>query len=437
MVSIRLSVSRSNRSRVTRVVLPFLAFLLCWTPAGADQLVKSGPELLVNTYTADDQGFPEVAADANGDYVVVWESYGQDGDQWGVFGQRFARSGDPVGSEFPVNSLTTDVQDCPRVSMGSTGEFVVTWDSFDSDGSDFGVRAQRFDSAGNAVGTEFQVNSTTANNQWYSTSAIDASGNFLVAWESFAQDLSLSGIYAQHYDSAGNAIGDEFQVNVTTANDQNDVRLQATDTGFIVAWESTVAGNGEEVFMRLLDSNANFTTGEIQVNTYTPNNQENPSIAVNADGTFAVVWESDGQDGSSEGIYAQVFDSSGTAIGSELLVNTYTTGNQDDPKVSTDGEGNFVAVWESLGQVDGMSDEIIGRRFDTAGQPLGGEFQVNTQTTFNQWAASLADLGQGRFVVSWLTLETSEGNVKSQHFELDFFSDGFESGDSSAWTTVP
>ena len=32
---------------------------------------------------------------------------------------------------------------------------------------------------------------------------------------------------------------------------------------------------------------------EFQVNTYTTNSQNNPSVAVDADGDFVVVWESD------------------------------------------------------------------------------------------------------------------------------------------------
>ena len=50
-------------------------------------------------------------------------------------------------------------------------------------GDSDGIFGQRFDSAGNALGSEFRVNSTTGNVQQYPSVASDASGNFVVVWE--------------------------------------------------------------------------------------------------------------------------------------------------------------------------------------------------------------------------------------------------------------
>ena len=54
---------------------------------------------------------------------------------------------------------------------------------------------------------------------------------------------------------------------------------------------------------------------EFQVNTYTKNDQSNPSVTSLSDGGFVVTWESWGQDYEQYGIYAQLYDSSGTASG--------------------------------------------------------------------------------------------------------------------------
>ena len=50
---------------------------------------------------------PSVASDAAGNFVVVWDSADQDGSDVGVFGQRYASSGAPLGPEFRVNTYTT------------------------------------------------------------------------------------------------------------------------------------------------------------------------------------------------------------------------------------------------------------------------------------------------------------------------------------------
>ena len=66
--------------------------------------------------------------------------------------------------------------------------------------------------------------------------------------------------------------------------------------------------------------------------------------------------------------------------GPEFQVNTYTTGVQAAPSVAVDTSGNFVVVWQSSGP-DGSSDGVFGQRFNNTGTPQGTEFQVNTYTT--------------------------------------------------------
>ena len=72
---------------------------------------------------------------------------------------------------------------------------------------------------------------------------------------------------------------------------------------------------------------------EFQVNTYATSEQWFPSVASLSSGNFVVTWASDGQDGSSWGVFGQVFDGAGAKIGSEFQVNTYTTLNQFFPSV--------------------------------------------------------------------------------------------------------
>ncbi|MEH2165449.1 MAG: tandem-95 repeat protein, partial [Nostoc sp.] len=50
---------------------------------------------------------------------------------------------------------------------------------------------------------------------------------------------------------------------------------------------------------------------EFKVNTYTTNSQSNPTVAMDAGGDFVISWTSDGQDGSGNGIYAQLNTNSG------------------------------------------------------------------------------------------------------------------------------
>src|SRR5689334_21844263 len=77
----------------------------------------AGAEFRANAFTTDTQFVPRLAADADGDFVVVWESNTQDGSSNGVYAQRYSSSGSPLGGEFSVNTYTTSAQSNPAVAM--------------------------------------------------------------------------------------------------------------------------------------------------------------------------------------------------------------------------------------------------------------------------------------------------------------------------------
>jgi hypothetical protein len=78
--------------------------------------------------------------DAKGNFVVAWESYLQDGSDMGVFAQRFDTAGQRVGSEFQVNFTTAYAQENPTVALGANGRAVITFDN--ETATDFDVFAR-------------------------------------------------------------------------------------------------------------------------------------------------------------------------------------------------------------------------------------------------------------------------------------------------------
>jgi len=355
---------------------------------------------------------------AAGDFVVMWSSAGQDGDSDGVFGQHFDSVGAPLGSEFQVNTYTTQDQSYPAVTAGvSVGKFVAVWESDEQDGDLHGIFAQRFDSAGAPLGSEFQVNTQTTSDQRYP--AVAAEGDFLVVWVSAGQDGHLAGIFGQLLDGTGTPVGSEFQVNTHTPADQTFPAV-ARDSmgGFVVVWESDGQdGSATGVFGQRYAASAAPVGGEFLVNTYTIGDQGAPAIAADASGDFVVVWTSDDQDGSATGVFGQRYNASGTTAGGEFQVNTYTTADQRNAGVATDGTGDFVVTWESAGQ-DGSSDGVFGRRYDSTGTPQGNEFQINTYTTSSQTEPAVAARTLGDFVVTWESngQDGSSGGIFAQRY---------------------
>ena len=395
--------SVSDRSLPALVQLLEPRQLLSATPVGT--------EFQVNTFTTLDQSETKVAMDADGDFVVTWTSNGQDGSGFGIYAQRYNAAGVAQGSEFRVNSFTTDNQQFSAVAMDADGDFVVTWTSFGQDGSSFGVYAQRYNAAGVAQGSEFQVNTFTTGSQIFSTVAMDADGDFVVTWSSNGQDGSGYGIYAQQYNAAGVAQGGEFRVNSFTTNSQrfSAVAMDA-DGDFVVTWESANQdGDGFGVYAQRYNAAGVAQGGEFQVNTFTTSQQLRPTVAMDAGGDFVVTWSSSGQDGSDYGIYAQRYNAAGVAQGSEFQVNTFTTGRQRFSTVALDADGDFIVTWASDGQ-DGSLGGVYAQRYNAAGVAEGGEFRVNTFTLNNQRNSTVAMDADGDFVVAWQSYTQDGGD---------------------------
>jgi hypothetical protein len=343
-------------------------FLVLW--AGPDPMFRAfdsngsgGAEMAAATSGTGPLSLPRIASSGSGTFVAVWQ--GVEASSRTIFGRLFDAAG-PVGDQFAVNTATTTQARKPSVAMNASGEFVVAWSGY-SDGSEYGITAQRFDATGAKVGGEFAVNTYTTASQTDPSVAMDGSGNFVVVWSSYGEDKSKMGIFGRRFDHAGAASGGEFQINVFTGEGQYSPRVAADPAGdFVVVWDTCcVDGSAYGVVGRRFDPSGNPTTAEFRVNTYTFADQTFPDVAMDSQGSFTVAWQSERQDdpgsASGWGVFARQFTKSGRPAGSEFAVNTYTTNDQMRPSVALDDRGDLVIAWQSNGQ-DGSGYGVFARR---------------------------------------------------------------------------
>jgi len=119
-------------------------------------------------------------------------------------------------------------------------------------------------------------------------------------------------------------------------------------------------------------------------------------------GNFAITWQSDRQDGSGFGIYAQRFDSSGEPEDDEFRVNSFTRNRQMLPSIAMDDFENFVITWQSQGLYN-YRFVIMAQKFDSGGNTVDNEFRVNENILGTQAASSVAMDSDGDFVVTWMS----------------------------------
>ena len=360
-----------------------------------------GSEFRVNTYTTYNQQAISMAMDADGDFVVAWKSYGQ-GDGEDIYAQRYNADGSTAGSEFMVNTYTSSTQNKLAIAMDADGDFAVTWVSYYQDNGMRNVYAQRFNADGTVAGSEFLVNTTTTGWQESPSIAMDADGDFAVAWVSSGQDGSSGGIYAQRYSADGSTAGGEFAVNTYTTDSQSSPSI-AMDAGgdFVISWNSwNQDGSGLGIYAQRYNADGNAAGGEFAVNTTISGFQESPSIAMDADGDFVIAWHSYGQDGDVNGIYARRYNANGSAAGGEFQVNTYTSSHQYRPRTAMDADGDFVVAWQSFNQDSGTYG-VYAQRFNANATMAGSEFKVNTYITDKQRNSAVAMDADGDFVIAW------------------------------------
>jgi len=387
----------------------------------------AGPEFAANTYTLGRQKFTTVAIDGSGGFVVTWAGELADGSGYGVFARGFDSAGAPAAGESQINSFTTGDQSFPDVAANAAGDFVVVWTSAAQDGDARGVFGRRVDGTGSPLGAEFQINTYATGEQYDPHVALDGAGNFVVVWTGAGEDGSATGVFGRLFDSAGTPVSAEFQVNTTTTSYQQQPAVARGSAGdFVVTWSSfNQDASADAVVGRRFDSTGAPLGGEFQINTYTPLAQYDSSVGLDGSGNFVVVWTSVFQDGSGNGIFGRRFDGAGAPLGGEFLVNSFTIGLQRLSSLAVEDSGSFVVAWSSYYE-DGSYDGVFARRFDSAGAPSGSGFQVNTYATGQQYRPSVALAASGDFVVTWSSYGQDGGRegVFGQRFCPDLDGDG-------------
>jgi hypothetical protein len=348
---------------------------------------SEGPEFRVDAKTIAGH-FPSIAMDADGDFVVVWERWDGEYPASDIFAQRYNAAGEPQGGEFRVNATTIGSQDWPAVAMDDEGNFVVAWESRGQDGDSSGVFAQSFDAAGVAQGPEFQVNTTTIGRQERPSVAMDADGDFVVAWSGNEQPdpCNASGskfdVFARRYDSVGNPLSGEIQVSSITKNNLGSptVAMDA-DGDFVVAWYDYCKAS---TIVRRYDAAGSPEDGEVQLEAAHIGVPADPTVAMDADGDYVVAWHDAG--GGGYRIFAQRFQGPGLRAGdfdtdgkADILWHNAASGAavlwrmNGFTKVAAEPVGAAAAPWSVAGIADFTGEtkaDILWRNAETGNTVL-------------------------------------------------------------------
>jgi len=368
--------------------------------------------------------------------IIVWQNYFQDGSDQGIFFESFN------GYQL-VNFIINNIQEDPYINKLNNGGFLITWtctNSCESSNTNSnGCRGQFYDKYGNKVNSEFQINTTEANNQEKCRSVTLSNDNIFLIWQSYNQDkvdngYTNIGIYGKIITDARSIVKDEFLINTSVLNTQYLPNvISPNDNLVVVSWSSKHArcvntNCNFTVWSKFFDNTGTLVKDEFMINSQTSGNQDHSTLCNLRDSRILYVWDSDtNQDGSGLGIYGRITDYSGTFVSSEFKINKTTTGDQINPSCAGLLNNRFVVTYES-------GSDIMGIIFNSDLTVFKDEFTVNTYKTDTQTNAKVFSFNDGKFIVGWES-NLQDGSKYGIYYQL-FDSSGILLGNETLASTM-
>lgn len=374
----------------TRVLLAFALLALLALPAVAGPPMPVGGEIQISA-----SGFePYISVFPDGRFVVVWN---------GPAGARVRfldRQGNPASGEIPLK-LTGIVN---QVAADRDGSFLVVWTSITDPTS---VYVRRFNPNGSPRGKLIRANVPSSRNRFNPVITIGADGRFAVAWSAEIEPAApweegATEAVGRIFSAKGTPLTPEFiLLEASPAGPPGDDGNNAYPASLGLAPDGTLNalvryfGICVESFLARVAPGASERTELIRFDASCQGLQSREQgLALGKDGSVVLTFVSDE-------LYALRFSPHGTRRGNYVTVSEDFSSFQADPAIALQAGGSFVVVWTDLGDRDGDGDGIFGRAFSPQGVPLTPDFQVNLTAAGDQADPAIAAPRRGPLVVVW------------------------------------
>tara|TARA_Y100001954_G_C15823449_1_gene611128 strand:- start:110 stop:2293 length:2184 start_codon:yes stop_codon:yes gene_type:complete len=289
-------------------------------------------------------------------------------------------------------------------------------------------------------GGEFPLVGDIAGHQQHPSVALHREGG-LVAWQNATVDSGGERVVVQALgaDYRGVGVPQVVSQNITGQNDLNPAVAALPEGRSVVVWESGPRSS-QDIFIRFLDAQGQFQTDIQPVNSFQAGVQSDAAVSALANGNVLVVWASDGQDGSGEGIYGQRFSQTGSKVGTEFRVSQTTNQNQSRPAVAALSVSQFVVAWvgESVAGQNSSGAPNLRRnvlaRFIGVSDTAGNEFQLNEGDVVAT-EVSLTALPAGGFVAAWTQRDEVSSRNITEVFSRQYASNGLPNGEAQRVNT--
>jgi hypothetical protein len=207
--------------------------------------------------------------------------------------------------------------------------------------------------------------------------AQDASGNFLLAWQTEFTDGTLDTISSRWLDASGNPLGDTFQMDSGTGGQQADPAITADNLGNVMVTWTAYAADGTSSGIYLLDILDGGTPTDSPMVISDPSQVavSSSQVRASAQGSFVVAWNGSDAVSGTPGVYFQRFNPRHLRVGQTRRVGHAANERRRLVKLAVDPQGSFRVRWESRSPSGLLG--IFEQAFGADGSEAGGESQVS------------------------------------------------------------
>lgn len=336
----------------------------------------------------------DVAVDASGNHVVVWERSVTDvatgrPAAFRINAQCFDASGAPRTAAFSVDlGGTKSVLRAPAVAMSATGAFTVVWAQND-DGTT-SIRRRSYNAACQALESEITISrDTRAQTKSAPDIAMDADGDHVVTWVACGE---VCGVQMRRFTRKLVAFdAREVVVNQSPVPPQSEARVAMSAAGDLtVVWTGdAIADSSGDVFARRYRRQGVARGDEFRVNDQTARAQFAPAVAMDASGDFVVAWLGYADTFGSQGrrVFGSTFFRRFRANGKPSGLDTRAFQPEEQPSgdfarshapaVAMDADGDFVVAAHAFLRSEAAVRGVQAQRFDVRGRTVGPSLRVN------------------------------------------------------------
>jgi Bacterial Ig-like domain len=308
-----------------------------------------GTATLIETDNAGDATSPQIAIDANGNALAVWQQ--SDGTRTNILANRYV-VGMGWGTAALIETINTGSATAPQIAINANGNALVVWQQ--SDGTRYNIWSNRY-VVGTGWGTAALIETDNAGSAYSPQIAVDTSGNALAVWDQ--SDGTRNNIWSNRY-VVGTGWGTATLIE-TDNNDAGNPQIAVDASGNALAvWEQT-DGTRYNIWSNRYVMGSGWGTAAL-IETDNVDTAFSAQVAIDASGNAIAVWQQ--SDGTLFNIWSNRYVA-GTGWGTASRVEIGNVGDSENPQIAVDTNGNAMAVWEETGSTSAIHD-IWANRFE-------------------------------------------------------------------------